>query len=186
MDRWSNKMVALHWVSVALVVGLLGAGFVMADLPPDAALKRTLGQAHSLGGLTLGVLTLTRLVVRMTGPRPQPLPLAPWHRRATGAVHFLLYVGLFGLGASGVGTAWSSSWPAFLLGSQPAAPALEGVLSRQVHGALALGLLALVLGHVGGVVLHQVRQGGALERMLPGRSAAPEPRPTAGPARADE
>lgn len=165
-DRWSKTLIALHWLSAALLVGLVVAGFVMVDLPADAPLRRLLGRAHSLGGLTLGILTMVRFLVRMTGKSPAPLPLAPLHRKGVSFVHGLLYVALFGMGASGVGTALGSTWPSYVSGDSPV-PDLSGLLSRQVHGALVIGLLLLVGAHVVGVLVQQLRQGGALRRMLP-------------------
>lgn len=165
-DRWSKTIIALHWISAALVVGLVVVGFVMVDLPAEAPLRRVLGRVHSLSGLTLGTLTLGRFLVRMIGKNPAPIPLAPMHRKGVSVVHALIYVALFGMGASGVGTALGSSWPAYVGGEAPA-PVLEGLLSRQVHGALIFGLLLLVAAHVVGAVVQQLRQGRTLRRMLP-------------------
>lgn len=166
-ERWSKTIITLHWVSAALLVGLVVVGFVMVDLPADAPLRRVMGRMHSLGGLTLGVLTLVRFLVRMTGKSPAPVPLPALHRRGVSLVHGLLYVALFGMGASGMGTALGSTWPAYVSGDAVSAPVLEALLSRQVHGALIFGLLLLVGAHVVGVLVQQVRQGGALRRMLP-------------------
>lgn len=166
-ERWSKQMVALHWLSAALVVGLVVVGFFMVDLPADAPLRRVLGRAHSLGGLTLGLLTLTRLLVSRLGVRPAPLALPTLHRRGIAWVHGLIYVALFGMSASGLGTALGSDWPAYLGGDLGAAPQLGALLSRQVHGALVLGVVLLVVAHVGGVVVQQLRHGGTLRRMSP-------------------
>lgn len=50
---------------------------------------------------------------------------------------------------------------------EPTAPVLGDLLSRQVHGALAIGVLRLVAAHIGGVFVHQRRQGGTLRHMVP-------------------
>jgi cytochrome b561 len=166
-DRWSKTIIALHWISAALLVGLVVVGFVMVDLPAEAPLRRVMGRMHSLGGLTLGILTLVRFLVRMMGKSPAPISLPALHRKGVSFVHGLLYVALFGMGASGVGTALGSSWPAYVSGDAASAPVLEALLSRQVHGALVFGLLLLVGAHVVGVLVQQLKQGGVLRRMLP-------------------
>ncbi len=166
-DRWSKTIIVLHWLSAALLVGLLVVGLVMVDLPADAPLRRVMGRAHALGGISLGILTLGRLLRRRLGTSPPPIPLPSLHRKGVSVVHGLMYLAIFGMGASGVATALGSSWLSFLGGDAPTAPVLDDVLSRQVHGALAIAIMLLVAMHVGGVLVQQLRHGGVLRRMLP-------------------
>ncbi len=168
-DRWSTKSVALHWSSAAIIVMLGAAGFVMSDLPPESGLRLLLSRLHTVLGVTLMALTVARLVVRRRGEPPAPLPLAPLHRRGAGIVQGLLYATIFALGASGLVTALRSAWPSYVRGELARAPALEHVASRELHESLVFVLLALVALHVGGVVVHEVRRGGALRRMIPSR-----------------
>ena len=172
-NRWSTRSVVLHWASVALVAGLALAGFVMTDLAADSSLRLLLSRLHTAFGLTLMVLTVVRLVVRRRGKSPEPLPLPPLHRRGIAAIHGLLYGALVALGASGFLTGIASVWPSYLRGGQTVAPQLEHLASRQVHEALVFVLLTLVALHIGGVMVHEVRRGGALRRMVPflGRSS---------------
>lgn len=165
-ERWSKKIVALHWVSAALLVGLVIVGTVMVGLPADEPLRRVLGRVHSLTGVTLGFLTLVRLVVRLRGTSPSPIPLAPLHRKGAAFIQALIYFGLFGMGVTGVATAYRSNWHAYIEGVDPS-PVFDGLLSRQVHGVLVIGLMLLVGAHVIGVMVQQVRKGGTLRRVLP-------------------
>jgi cytochrome b561 len=82
-------------------------------------------------------------------------------------IHALLYAVTFALGASGFIAGARSAWPDYLRGQLAEAPALEALASRQAHEALVFVLLGLVLLHVGGVMLQQVRTGGILGRMVP-------------------
>ncbi|MBE2248648.1 MAG: cytochrome b/b6 domain-containing protein [Myxococcus sp.] len=170
-ERWSTPLIALHWLSAALLVGLVVVGFVMVDLPADTALRRGLGRAHSLTGVALGLLTLVRLVVRLRGPSPAPLPLAPLHRRGASFIQGLLYVGLFGMAATGVATAYRSNWHGYLEGAEPS-PVFDGLRSRQVHEGLVAGLLVLVGAHVIGALVQQLRKGGTLRRIWPSLDAS--------------
>jgi|GEM_PF-713688 len=173
-ERWSTTTMVLHWASVALIVGLAAAGFVMTDLPPDSSLRLLVSRLHTVSGLTLMLLTVSRVVVRWRGRShaPLPLPLPPLHRRGVSAVHALLYAVIFALGASGFLTGALSTWPGYLRGELAMAPELERLASRQVHEALVFVLLTLVALHVGGVLVQELRFGGALRRMVPflGRS----------------
>lgn len=166
-ERWSNASVALHWLAAALIVGLATAGFVMAELSADSDGRLLLSQMHTLGGATLMLLTVARLVVRRRGPAVRPLPLSALHRRGVGVIHALLYAVTFAIGASGFVTGARSAWPDYLRGQLAEAPALEALPSREVHEALVFVLLSLVLLHVGGVMLQQVGKGGVLGRMVP-------------------
>ena len=91
-------------------------------------------------------------------------------------IHALRYVVTFAIGASGFITGARGAWPDYLRGQLAEAPALEALASREAHEVLVFVLLGLVLLHVGGVMLQQVRTGGVLRRMVPflGR-ASPSP-----------
>ncbi|MBL8917237.1 MAG: cytochrome b/b6 domain-containing protein [Myxococcaceae bacterium] len=166
-ERWSNATVALHWLGAALIVGLATAGFVMADLPAGSSGRLLLSRAHTLGGATLMLLTIARLVVRRRSPPIARLPLSDFHRRGIGAVHALLYVVTFAIGLSGFVTGATSAWPDYLRGALAEAPELEPLASREAHEVLVVALLVLVALHVGGVVLQQLRQGAIVRRMVP-------------------
>ncbi len=166
-ERWSTASVALHWLAAALIVGLATAGFVMADLPADSRGRLLLSRLHTLGGATLMLLTGARLVVRRRGPAVRPLPVSELHRQGVGVVHALLYMVTFAIGATGFATGARSAWSAYLRGQLAEAPALAALASREVHEVLVFALLGLLLLHVGGVMLQQVRRGGVLRRMVP-------------------
>ncbi len=170
--RWSTPMMLLHWLSAALVAGLVLAGLVFTELPAASSERLQLSRLHSLAGGALVLLTIARLLLRRRGPSPAPLPLPALHRRGVGLLHALLYAVIFSLGASGLLTAARSAWPDYLQGRLAEAPALDALLSRDVHEALAFTLVGLVLTHVAGVLLHQLRRGGALGRMLPLRATS--------------
>lgn len=165
--RWSTRSVVLHWASAGMIGAMAVAGFVMADLAVDAPLRLLLSRLHTAGGMVLMVATLARLLVRFQGPAPQPLPMDALHRRGVSVVHGLLYASIFALGASGFITGIQSTWPSYLQGQLAGAPSFEHVASREVHETIVFVLLGLTVIHVAGVVIHQVRHGGAVRRMVP-------------------
>ncbi|MFZ5440082.1 MAG: cytochrome b [Myxococcota bacterium] len=166
-NRWPLPLVLLHWLTPMLLVALVAVGVTMVELPADDALRRGLGRAHAVLGLLVGGLTFARLLLRRLTSAPTPLVLPPAQRRLASLVQALIYVTLFGLGASGVGTALGSDWHAFVQGELPSAPALGHLLSRQVHEGLVVALLVLAAVHGVGVGLEQVKRGGVVKRMLP-------------------
>lgn len=170
--RWPTTTIVIHWASAAMIFGLAGAGFVMSDLPPDSSLRLLLSRSHTVSGMALMVLTVARLVVRARGRSPAPLPLPAIHRRGVGVVHGLLYATTFGIGLSGFVTGLRTAWPSYLRGDIATVPDLGHVASREAHEALVFVLLGLVVLHVGGVLVQQLRGGDALPRMLPARKTS--------------
>jgi cytochrome b561 len=160
-------MVVLHWVGGAMVVGLLVMGTVVAGLPDGDAARLWPGRLHSAGGMVLGGLMVVRLVLKLKGPRPEPLALPPLHRTGVDAVHVLLYAGVLAMVASGMFLAFSSGWSDFVQGGAATPPKLAGLQARDAHELLKWPLLGLVAAHVGGVLVQQVRRGDSLRRMLP-------------------
>lgn len=166
-NRWSNPTAALHWFAALLIIGLATVGFTMTDLPADSSGRLLLSRMHTIGGLTLMLITVARLIVRRRGGPIEPLPIPALHRRGIAVTHTLIYIVTFGLGLSGVITGLLSTWPDYIQGKLAAAPDLESVASREVHEVLVLALIVLIALHVGGAVLQQIRGGGVLRRMMP-------------------
>ena len=162
---------ALHWITALAVLGLLGVGLWMTDLPLGL-LKLEVYGWHKWIGLTVLVLTMVRLWWRWRHP-PPPLPgaLPNWERRAAHAAHWALFFLLLAMpisgwlmnSAAGVGLYWFGYVP--IPDLVPRDPALFETL-RTVHRVLSRLLMAVVALHVGAVVYHDVlRRDGIFRRM---------------------
>ncbi|WP_158817607.1 cytochrome b [Methylocapsa sp. S129] len=92
-QRWSAPTIALHWLSAALILVLLGLGWFMVHADLGAATKFDLYQLHkSLGFLSLALLLL-RLGARLVQSSPPAPPTMPhWERRLAGLTHATFYV----------------------------------------------------------------------------------------------
>lgn len=168
-ERWSKAVVFIHWASALLIIGLFAAGLSMVGLEATDPMRRNLGRMHTIAGNLLGLLTLARLVIRRRAPRPTPLDAPAIHRKGIAAVHVLLYVVSLAVVVTGLGTILRvrDSWHGYLLGELPKPPSFEAFASREVHEVLAFLLVSLVTAHLVGVVVQEVRKGGALRRMVP-------------------
>lgn len=165
--RWPKAIMAIHWATAVLLIVMVVVGGTMGDLDPESPARRWFSRLHTVGGITLVLLTALRLWVRRKGPRPASLGLAPLHQLGVGVIHGLLYVVVFGLGLSGLATARSSGhWHEYLFGSAAGAPDTSG-LAHGVHETLVGALIVLVALHVGGAIVDQIRRGGTLRRMIP-------------------
>ncbi len=173
-ERYGAVAIVLHWLSAALIVALLAAGFTAANTA-DPATKAAILRLHAPTGVLVLALTVLRLVWWLAFDR-RPAPLAdlpPLQARAAGAVHGLLYAVVVLLAVSGVALMALSGARPILMGE------VEGVLPdfwdyppRYVHAAMAWLLVLLVASHVAAALHHQfVRRDRLMRRMRLGGGA---------------
>lgn len=166
-ERWSTAVIVFHWLTAILIAGLVLVGFIMTDLAADSAERLLLARLHTVTGILLMLLVVVRLVVRRRSKHPTALPMKPLHQRGVELINGLMYVVTFGIGLSGALTGALSTWASYLQGQLSEVPELGHLVSRQAHEVLVFVLLGLIVLHVGGVVVYELRHGGVLKRMLP-------------------
>ncbi len=162
---WSRGHAALHWAAALIVFALATLGFLMSDADPDGAARLWMSRAHVGLGWLLLFVTIARLVSRRRRP-VEPIAMAPLHRRMATLVEGATYLFVLLAFASGLATVVTAGWPAYLAGGIPA-PDIEELPAREAHELFVFGVLGLAGTHIAGVVLHELRVGGALRRMFP-------------------
>ncbi|MDH0049963.1 cytochrome b [Comamonas terrigena] len=179
--RYSLPAIALHWLLAVGLIGLLAFGWYMTGLPFSPTRLKYYNW-HKWAGVTILVLSLLRLVWRLTH-RPPALPAAMvaamprWQHLAHHGVHHLLYLLFFAVpllgwaysSAAGFPIVWFGLWqlPNFV----PADPALAEAL-KPWHMISAYTLAALIALHIAAALKHQfIDRDGLLRRMLPGKAA---------------
>lgn len=145
-----------HW----LFAGCFAMAFAIANLVDDESARFSL---HMLAGLCMVFVLLLRIVWSLVGTR---------HARASDLVlNPARLFGYFGSMASGPGKEWAghnpaSSWAALTMACLALGLGVTGTLMatggengqlKDVHELLANGFLAVVLLHLGGVVVHALR-----------------------------
>ena len=91
--RYARLSMILHWLMLALFVGVYGCIEIKGLLPRGHALKGLFLGAHALFGMAIFLLVWLRLLGRLM-PRPPIVPRPPaWQ---TGASH-LMHLALYGL-----------------------------------------------------------------------------------------
>ena len=163
----------LHWLVALLVLGMIGLGLWMVDLPLGLA-KLYAYAWHKWIGLTVLVLSVLRLAWRVYRPPPGlPDTITRWERAVAPWSHGLLLVLLLALpvsgwlmsSAGGVSVVWFGILP--LPDLVPRDLALFERL-RTLHHWLAWMLMALLTLHLLAVVRHDVlRRDGIFRRMSP-------------------
>ncbi|APR04731.1 cytochrome b [Thauera chlorobenzoica] len=168
---------ALHWVTTALIFGLLGLGFYMHDLPLSPT-KLQLYAWHKWAGVTMFLVAVFRLAWRVTH-RPPALPghMPRIERLAAHAGHYLLYVLMLAIPLSGWLMSSAKGFQTVWFGVLPLPDLLGkdkqlGDLLQTVHLSLNLLLVAVLLGHAGAALKHHfIDKDDVLTRILPRRTA---------------
>lgn len=185
--RYNNGAIALHWVTVALVLTQLYVGFTFAGMErgPEQAQWFTW---HKTIGATILILSLIRLAWRLAHkPPPFPESLPRWERFAAVWNHRLFYVLLIALPLTGLATiSAGDSGVTRLVGGIPL-PLIPGIPEPAgdtlggVHEALVLITIALVVLHAAAALKHQfVDRARVAGRMPPFRTPGGEPVETTG------
>lgn len=166
----------LHWLIALMVLILIPTGLWMAargEAGLWGALTNTLYSWHKALGFSVLILMIVRIVVKVlvkSPPYPNTLP-----RRlqlAAKTVHHLIYILLVLtplLGWAGV-----TAFPALVtvggydLPAMPFIPQDRELAARlfDIHGALALILSVLIIGHIGAALRHMLRKDGIIRRMV--------------------
>jgi cytochrome b561 len=184
-SRYSSVAIALHWMIAALIIFELILGSVMESFPPSV--KFVLVRTHASGGLLVLVLSLARVVWRVTHrPPPFAAGMSRWERTLAHAVHYALYVAMLAMPligwailsahparpGHGIGLVGPVQLPPIAFISHWQDPFQKAMHERfvGVHEAGAWILLALLLLHVAGALKHQwIDKHAELARMGIGR-----------------
>ena len=163
----------LHWLVALLVLGMIGLGLWMVDLPLGLA-KLYAYAWHKWIGLTVLVLTVLRLAWRAWRPPPTlPPTVTAWERAIAPWSHGLLLVLLVALPVSGwlMSSAGGVKVIWFSLLELPDLVSRDLALFERLrtwHHWLAWTLMALLALHVAAVLRHDVlRRDGIFRRMSP-------------------
>lgn len=161
--RYSNTAVALHWITVALVVTQVGLGFAFAEFMAKGPAQSEVFAWHKTLGALILVLALVRLAYRLANPPPPfPAELPRWRRIAAVWNHRAFYFLLIVLPLTGL-VAVSGMSPdghTMLAGGIriPIIPAIghdTGETSGDLHVVLVFTTIALLLLHVAAALQQQ-------------------------------
>lgn len=168
--QYGRGAATLHWVSAILIIVLLMQGLFMTKFA-DGDSKTLFYQLHITLGYVVLLLSVIRVLWAVRDRRPSPLEMPRREYLAYKGIHFLLVLGSAVTAISGI---------LLLVGSDilPIAPAVasadvdRSLPVRNAHFIFAMGMLILLLAHVGGVLMYQRRSGRTLSRMRWPRSGS--------------
>ena len=87
-DRYTRVAIILHWLIAAAIIYNLASGLLRDQLPPGFF------ALHISSGLTILILSVVRVVWKLTHKGPAFLPMAGWERWLARITHFLLYAAM--------------------------------------------------------------------------------------------
>lgn len=174
--RYKGAVVAIHWISAALLLTQIWVGLQFADMAKGPA-RDGLFTWHKTLGVTILLLAVVRLTVRLRNPPPPfPADFPKWERFVAVWTHRIFYSMLFAMPLTGL-AAVSAKAPGAttsLIGGipLPLIPGLRGVDGLgDVHGVLVFTTIALLVVHVGASLKQQFFDRTAVaDRMPPFRS----------------
>lgn len=171
--RYGRGAIALHWVHALLVLGLIGWGLWMADLPKGPERGWAFGIHKSFGLLAI-IVIMVRLVWRAGHRPPPPNPaLSPMEHTLATLGHRALYGLLVLVPLAGLTSVNFTKYPLKFFGLEIPKlgwpdEALNAVFST-THQWLAWLLTALIVVHVLAALRHGLRRDGTVLRMMPHR-----------------
>jgi cytochrome b561 len=186
--RYNAVAMTLHWLIAALILTNIGLAWYFNSLTGLPKIPPV--QLHKSFGITILLLSLTRLAWRVISP-PPPLPasVTGWERIAAGTVYALFYVVMIGMPLSGWALTSASAiirfepiklfgvipWPAIAPLSHLPSPQMKQTHDTfvTVHGLLADLAYGLIAVHVAAALRHLVLlRDGVMGRMVPFLPAA--------------
>ncbi|MCS3841596.1 cytochrome b561 [Pseudomonas sp. JAI111] len=175
-NRYGKLSITLHWLMLALFVGVYACIEIKGLLPRESTARGLFLGLHGLFGLSIFALVWVRLLGRLT-PRPPITPSLPkWQTGISHLMHFALY----GLMIATPLLAWlllsASGKPMpyfeFYLPSLVAVNPDQAKLFKHWHELLgSAGYWLIGLHAAAGLFHHYWVRDNTLTRMLPGRSS---------------
>ena len=169
-EKYSGLRIALHWLTVLLVVAVYAA-INLSDLFPKGSSARDGIKAwHNTLGLCVLVLVFIRVLARLAQPGPPLVPGPAWQLRLGKTVHWALYIFLIGMPLAGWLVLSTAGKPVPFFGLElPALMAPDKILSKEikdVHETVAnIGYFVIGLHAAAALFHHYVLGDNTLRRM---------------------
>jgi len=169
--RYKPIVVAIHWLTAALIVWQVWLGFNFEGLPKGSVERTELFTLHKTVGVAILLLALVRLAVRLLNPPPPfPAELAKWERAFAVWTHRIFYFLIIALPLTGL-AAVSKGGPTTELVGGIKVPTVPIPAIGEAHEILVFATLGLLALHILGALKHQfIDRGPSADRMWPFRS----------------
>ena len=172
-QRYGSTTILLHWLTLALLVGVYGAIELREFYPRGSALREGLKTWHYMLGLSVFGLVWLRILFRLLSPAPATVEQG-WRYAVSKVTHVALYVLMIAMPIAGwlILSAEGDAVPFFGL-ELPPLVGTDGALAERVEGLHELGGTIgywLIGVHAAAALFHHyVLRDGLMARMHPHR-----------------
>lgn len=170
-ERYSGFAIFLHWLLVVALLGQIGLGWYLGDVPRGSPERTIYVNFHKSTGILIGLVILLRVYWRLTH-RPPPLPssMPAWERRTAKWSHALLYACMVVMPASGYIASNFSQWGVNFFNAIKLAPwgmenAAVYAAFNQTHQVTSWLFVTLIVLHALSALRHLAARDGVFHRM---------------------
>lgn len=169
-EKYSGLRVALHWLTVLLVVAVYATIDLSDFFPKGSSGRDGIKAWHYMLGLSVLVLVFIRLLARWAQPGPPELPAPDWQLWLAKAVQWALYILLIGLPLAGWLVLSTAGQPVPFFGFElPPLMAPDKILSKEIkdlHETVAdIGYFVIGLHAAAALFHHYLLRDNTLRRM---------------------
>lgn len=169
-EKYSGLRVALHWLTVVLVVAVYATINLKDFFPKGSSARDGIKEWHFMLGLCMLAVVLVRLLARWAQPGPPDLAGPVWQLRLAKAVHWSLYIFMIGMPLAGWLVLSTAGKPVPFFGFElPPLMGLDKILSKQikdVHETVAtIGYFVIGLHALAALFHHYILKDNTLRRM---------------------
>jgi cytochrome b561 len=175
-QQYSNASIALHWLTLALLVGVYACIELRELFPRGSDTREALKMWHFMLGLSVFLIVWVRFAARIAGKTPAIVPPAPkWQALVATFVEFSLYALMVILPILGWTVLSAEGDPIPFFGLRLPALVAENkefaASVEELHVTLATSGYFLIGLHAAAALFHHyVQRDNTLKRMLPSRS----------------
>jgi cytochrome b561 len=170
-ERYTRVAVILHWLLALLILGQIGFGWFLEEIPRGTPARTIYVNLHKSIGMTLGVIILFRLYWRSTHAAPAlPTSVPVWEQWAARVSHTTLYACMLLMPLTGYIASNFSKWGVNFYNVIKLPP--WGVENERVydffntsHEVVSYLFVALIALHVLAALRHLFRRDGIFGRM---------------------
>lgn len=172
-DRYTRSAVFLHWIIAILIVGLIGLGYYMVEIPRNTPERAYFFNLHKSLGVVAFVLIVVQTVRHFADP-PPPLPatVRAWEIKASSMAHWVLYMLMVAVPLSGYVSSSFSKYGVHVFGLKLPHWGWDNKELRElyvaIHSITAIALIVVVVLHAAAAFKHLlIDKDKVLQRMLP-------------------
>jgi cytochrome b561 len=172
--RYRGMVVAIHWLSAAIILVQIWLGFTFGDFPRGSPERAFYFDWHKTLGVVILLLAIFRLGARlMNPPPPYPQDFPRWERAVAVWTHRLFYALLILLPLSGLAAVSKGGAMTKLLGGLEF-PTVPIPVLGETHEVLAFAMIGLLGLHVLAALKNQFVTGGVVAGRMPPFRQAPD------------